>query len=166
MIEPSSLGRQSRPRRLRCAGGCRQQRDRRCFPCEAPSAQHPPSQCGRRSQLYLNRLYLNRLYLNEYVFRFNRRSSRQRGMLFFRLRELAVGHDPVRDRDLIYTRRPARTAAAPPGARGKPDSLEPERTGALGVAPALTAKSLTRTSPVRGIPPLQQAELRALCLMP
>lgn len=67
------------------------------------------------------------LYLNEYVFRFNRRNSRQRGMLFFRLLELAVGHDPVRYRDLIHTRRPTRTPRPPPGARGKPASLERER---------------------------------------
>jgi transposase-like protein len=35
-------------------------------------------------------------YLDEFVFRFNRRRSRSRGMLFYRVLELAVGHDPVR----------------------------------------------------------------------
>jgi hypothetical protein len=35
-------------------------------------------------------------YLNELVFRFNRRSSRNRGMLFYRVLELAVAHGPVR----------------------------------------------------------------------
>ena len=40
-------------------------------------------------------------YLNEFVFRFNRRRSRSRGMVFYRVLELAVAHDPVRYRDLI-----------------------------------------------------------------
>ena len=35
-------------------------------------------------------------YLNEFVFRFNRRHSRSRGMVFYRVLELAAGHDPVR----------------------------------------------------------------------
>jgi hypothetical protein len=30
------------------------------------------------------------------VFRFNRRGSRSRGLVFYRVLELAVGHDPVR----------------------------------------------------------------------
>jgi len=40
-------------------------------------------------------------YLDEFVFRFNRRRSRSRGMLFYRVLELAVAHTPVRYRDLI-----------------------------------------------------------------
>ena len=40
-------------------------------------------------------------YLNEFVFRFNRRRSRSRGMVFYRVLELAVAHDSVRYRDLI-----------------------------------------------------------------
>ena len=40
-------------------------------------------------------------YLNEFVFRFNRRSSRSRGLVFYRVLELAAGHDPVRFRDLL-----------------------------------------------------------------
>src|SRR5262249_25951775 len=35
-------------------------------------------------------------YLNEFCFRFNRRRSRSRGLVFYRVLELAVGHDPVR----------------------------------------------------------------------
>jgi transposase-like protein len=35
-------------------------------------------------------------YLNEFVFRFNRRSSRSRGLLFYRVLELGAGHEPVR----------------------------------------------------------------------
>jgi transposase-like protein len=42
-------------------------------------------------------------YLNEFVFRFNRRSSRRRGLLFLRALELAVAHQPVRYRELIRT---------------------------------------------------------------
>ena len=55
-------------------------------------------------------------YLNEFVFRFNRRRSRSRGMVFYRVLELAVAHDPVRYQDLIATRRPraVRPTPAPP----------------------------------------------------
>jgi transposase-like protein len=35
-------------------------------------------------------------YMNEFVFRFNRRRSSSRGLLFYRALELAVDHDPVR----------------------------------------------------------------------
>jgi len=34
--------------------------------------------------------------LNEFVFRFNRRRSHSRGMIFYRVLELAVDHPPVR----------------------------------------------------------------------
>ncbi len=40
-------------------------------------------------------------YLNEFTFRFNRRHSRSRGLVFYRVLELAAGHDPVRYHDLI-----------------------------------------------------------------
>jgi hypothetical protein len=43
-------------------------------------------------------------YLNEFVFRFNRRRSRSRGMVFYRVHELAVAHTPVRYRELVPTR--------------------------------------------------------------
>jgi hypothetical protein len=39
--------------------------------------------------------------LDEFTFRFNRRTSRARGLLFFRLLEQAVDHDPIRYRDLV-----------------------------------------------------------------
>ena len=35
-------------------------------------------------------------YLDESVFRFNRRRSASRGLVFYRVLELAAGHDPVR----------------------------------------------------------------------
>jgi transposase-like protein len=63
-------------------------------------------------------------YLNEFVFRFNRRRSRSRGMVFYRLLELAVAHAPVRYRDIIATRRPRAVPPAPPRTRGKPPSLD------------------------------------------
>ncbi len=63
-------------------------------------------------------------YLNEFVFRFNRRRSRSRGMVFYRVLELAVAHDPVRYEDLIATRRPRKTPPIPPRTRGRPPSLE------------------------------------------
>jgi transposase-like protein len=40
-------------------------------------------------------------YLDEYVFRFNRRSSRSRGMLFYRLLQQAVITDPVTYGDIV-----------------------------------------------------------------
>ncbi len=63
-------------------------------------------------------------YLNEFAFRFNRRRSRSRGMVFYRLLELAVAHPPVRYRNLIASERPRAVHPAPPRARGHPPSLE------------------------------------------
>ena len=62
-------------------------------------------------------------YLNEFVFRFNRRHSRSRGMVFFRVLELAVAHVPVRYHDLIATRRPRKVPPTAPRRRGHPPSL-------------------------------------------
>jgi len=39
-------------------------------------------------------------YLDEFVFRFNRRTSRSRGLLFYRLVEQAVNIDPIKDQDI------------------------------------------------------------------
>ncbi len=63
-------------------------------------------------------------YLNEFVFRFNRRRSRSRGMVFYRVLELAVGHDPVRYKDLIASQRPRAVPPTPPRTRGHPPSLD------------------------------------------
>ncbi len=63
-------------------------------------------------------------YLNEFVFRFNRRRSRSRGMVFYRVLELAVAHKPVRYQDLIATQRPRKVPSVPPEASGHPQSLE------------------------------------------
>lgn len=64
-------------------------------------------------------------YLNEFVFRFNRRHSRSRGMIFFRVLELAVAHAPVRYQDLIVNRRPRSVPPKPPRDCSRhPPSLE------------------------------------------
>ena len=66
-------------------------------------------------------------YLNEFVFRFNRRRSRSRGMVFYRVLELTVGHNPVRYKEMIATRRPRKVPPTPPKARGHPPSLDRAR---------------------------------------
>lgn len=63
-------------------------------------------------------------YLSEFVFRFNRRRSRSRGLLFYRVLELAVAHAPVRYKDLVATQRPRATPPSPPRRCGHPSSLE------------------------------------------
>ncbi len=63
-------------------------------------------------------------YLNEFVFRFNRRRSRSRGLLFYRVLELAVAHDPVRYRSLVASPKPKARRPAPPGQRGQPPSMD------------------------------------------
>jgi len=63
-------------------------------------------------------------YLNEFVFRFNRRRSRSRGLVFYRVLELATTHDPVRYRDLIANPRTGTAPRQPPGTRGRPPSME------------------------------------------
>jgi hypothetical protein len=63
-------------------------------------------------------------YQNEFVFRFNRRRSRSRGMAFYRVLELAVAHDPVRYHHLIVTRRPRNVPPTPPRTHGRPPSLD------------------------------------------
>jgi len=63
-------------------------------------------------------------YLDEFVFRFNRRHSRSRGLVFYRVLELAVAHEPVRYRDLIANPQPREVPPIPPTSRGHPPSLE------------------------------------------
>lgn len=63
-------------------------------------------------------------YLNEFVFRFNRRTSRSRGLVFYRLIELAVAHDPVRYHELVTAPKPRKSSPTPPGAWGHPPSLQ------------------------------------------
>ena len=63
-------------------------------------------------------------YLNEFTFRFNRRTSRSRGLVFYRVLQLAVGHDPLRYRNLVQRSRPRDTSPIPPGTTGHPLTLE------------------------------------------
>lgn len=66
-------------------------------------------------------------YLNEYVFRYNRRRSRSRGLVFYRVLELAVAHDPVRYRDLIVDPQRKPAPPTPPRRRGHPPSMDRPR---------------------------------------
>jgi transposase-like protein len=66
-------------------------------------------------------------YLDEFVFRFNRRRSRSRGMVFYRVLELAVAHEPMRYQDLIASQRPKKVPPVPPKRRGHPTNLERPR---------------------------------------
>lgn len=63
-------------------------------------------------------------YLNEYVFLFNRRTSRSRGLLFLRVLEFAVEHDPVRCRQIVQHKRPRSISPRPPDVTGHPPSLD------------------------------------------
>ena len=79
-------------------------------------------------------------YLNEFVFRFNRRRSRSRGLVFFRVLQLAATHAPVRYQDLVAHTHPsgppAYAAAYPrtpaePGAPTRKSPLESCGSGLL-----------------------------------
>ena len=63
-------------------------------------------------------------YLDEFVFRFNRRRSRSRGLVFYRVLQLAVGRAWVRYRNIVAGKRPQKIPPTPPAARGHPPSLE------------------------------------------
>jgi transposase-like protein len=75
---------------------------------------------GRVSHDHLN------AYLNEFTFRFNRRNSRRRGLLFYRLLEQAVAADPITYRSLVVNPTPT----------GRRSSL-PTRPGRVAVVPAV-----------------------------
>jgi len=66
-------------------------------------------------------------YLNEFVFRFNRRRSRSRGLVFYRVLELAVAHDPLRYHEIVAHPSPGKARRPPPGTRGHTPSLERPR---------------------------------------
>ena len=64
-------------------------------------------------------------YLEEFCFRFNRRHSRARGLLFYRLLQYAADAPPLTYRQLVANPQPK--AIKPPGVRGprsKPGSLD------------------------------------------
>jgi transposase-like protein len=62
-------------------------------------------------------------YLDEFVFRFNRRRSEARGLLFRRLLEHAVSAPPVPYRQLVVNPKKKRTKPQPPTSRRLPRSL-------------------------------------------
>lgn len=62
-------------------------------------------------------------YLDEFVFRFNRRNARHRGLLFLRLLERAVGAGPITYAAIVANPRPAEREITPPGQRSWPKSL-------------------------------------------
>jgi len=63
-------------------------------------------------------------YLNEFVFRFNRRRSRSRGLLFHRLIAQAAAGDAVAYKDLRKAGRTRPAPPRPPAARPLPASLD------------------------------------------
>ena len=65
-------------------------------------------------------------YLNEFTFRFNRRRSRRRGLLFYRLLEQAIAAEPITYRSLI----------AHPSPTGRRPSLATQR-GRVATPPAV-----------------------------
>lgn len=66
-------------------------------------------------------------YLNEFVFRVNRRRSRSRGMVFYRVLEFAVAHEPVRYKYLVAAHRSRAVPPSPPQTGGHPPSLDRPR---------------------------------------
>jgi transposase-like protein len=79
-------------------------------------------------------------YLNEFTFRFNRRSSRRRGLLFYRLLEQAVVADPITYRDLVVN-------PSPTGRR----STRPSSPGRVATVPSVH-RPWRQTPAVTGIP--------------
>lgn len=69
-------------------------------------------------------------YLNEFAFRFNRRGSRARGMLFYRLLEQSVAMHPISFQDLVANPSPRKAGedypAPPSSAKSAPSSLHVE----------------------------------------
>lgn len=63
-------------------------------------------------------------YLDEFVFRFNRRNSSSPGLVFFRVMELAVAHDPVRYDAIVADHVRKEIHPSAPWQRGHPPSLE------------------------------------------
>ena len=67
-------------------------------------------------------------YLNEFTFRFNRRGSRRRGLLFYQLLEQAILADPITYRSLIVNPRPGRPRPTLPiRSRARPPVERPWR---------------------------------------
>jgi transposase-like protein len=65
-------------------------------------------------------------YLNEFTFRFNRRNSRRRGLLFYRLLNQAIAAEPITYRSLVANSTPT-----------SPRSTRPSRPGRVADIPAV-----------------------------
>jgi hypothetical protein len=85
-------------------------------------------------------------YLDEFTFRFNRRRSRHRGTLFFRLLQLSAGAPPLTYRDLVYDSQPKQVK--PAGVLG-PQS-KPGTARATTGRPPLAHSNLIRVTPQSG----------------
>lgn len=62
-------------------------------------------------------------YLDEFIFRFNRRNARQRGLLFLRLLERSVEVGPITFRELVAVPAPTGLPGTIPGKRSWPGAL-------------------------------------------
>jgi transposase-like protein len=58
-------------------------------------------------------------YLNEFTFRFNRRHSRRRGLLFYRLLEQSIAADPITYNSLIVNKGATGRRQVPPSSPGR-----------------------------------------------
>ena len=85
-------------------------------------------------------------YLNEFVFRFNRRRSRSRGMVFYRVLELAAAHEPVRCTKTL----------SPPSGPGRCRPRRPRRAGTrrawIALQRTAPGELQARMGPVKWIP--------------
>jgi hypothetical protein len=63
-------------------------------------------------------------YLDEFAFRWNRRHTRDRGMLFYRLLQHAVNARPTTYEDLVRASGAKPVTPEPPGNRALPGTLE------------------------------------------
>lgn len=70
-------------------------------------------------------------YLDEYVFRFNRRHTRNRGLVFMRLLQRAAASRPVTYHDLVRISRPRKTYSNGVGTnvRSRPGTLDVDASG-------------------------------------
>jgi transposase-like protein len=102
----------------------------------ARSAPRRPSRCGAREKMAARYPPSSfsadhvQAYLNEFAFRFNRRASRARGMLFYRLLEQSVAMHPIPFHDLVANPSPGKSetdrSAPPSTGKNAPPSLHVE----------------------------------------
>src|SRR3954453_12976646 len=83
--------------------------------------------------------------LDEFVFRFNRRRSRRRGLVFYRVLDLAVAHQPLRYRDLVLNPAPPRAHRRHPAPAASHRPWTARRRDGHG-------EGLTSPAPVKWIP--------------